>query len=81
MTDVDFRESDIKYIRALVEFPDPVITAVELADKVDVTQQAAYNKLTDLQERGIVRSKKVGARSRVWWITTDGREVYRELDS
>lgn len=80
MGDVEFRESDERYILAMVKEPDPVITAIELSDKVGVTQQAAYNKLVDLRERGIVTSKKVGARSVVWWLTTDGLEIAKEID-
>lgn len=80
MVDVEYRESDEKYIRAMGKHPDPVVTAVELADIVDVSQQAAYTKLADLEDRGLVTSKKVGARSKVWWLTTAGVDVYREVD-
>jgi len=61
--------------------PDPVMTAVELAEEVDVSQQAAYNRLADLEGRNLVKGKKVGARSKVWWLTTDGKEAYREIIS
>lgn len=78
MTQVEYRESDVKYLCAMVEDADPVLTAPELAEKVGVSQQAAHSKLKDLRERGLVKSKAAGARSVVWWVTTDGREVYRE---
>lgn len=70
--------TDARYLRAFVHHPDPVLTATEVADELNVTQQAAHSKLTNLQSRGLLRSKKTGSRSRAWWITTDGRELYRE---
>lgn len=70
--------NDISYLRVFVEHPDPVLTATEVADELDVSQQAAHKKLKALQDSGFLRSKKTGSRSRAWWITTDGREVYRE---
>ena len=72
------RDSDIKYLRALVVDPDPVSTATELADAADVTQQAAHSKLTNLQERGLVDSKKIGGAARAWWITKAGKMAYSE---
>lgn len=72
------RDSDLKYLRALVVNPDPVSTATEIADAADVTPQAANSKLTNLQDRGLVDSKKVGGAARAWWITKDGREAYFE---
>jgi len=58
--------------------PEPVFTAVEIAEDVDVTQQAAHSKLTNLEDRGFVRSKEVGSRARVWWITEEGKRAYAE---
>ncbi|WP_440006214.1 PAS domain S-box protein [Halomicrococcus sp. SG-WS-1] len=57
-------------------------TASEIADELECTRRTAYNKLDELDERGDVRSKKVGARSRVWWIESDSsdRELRRERD-
>lgn len=69
--------ADEKYIGALLCHPDPVVTATELAAETDVTQQAAHQKLEQLESRGLVRSKKTGARSRVWWLTTQGRDRFR----
>lgn len=78
MPDVDYRESDVKYLRAMAHSADPVVTAPELADIVGVTQQAAHSRLQEMEERGLVKRKKVGSRSVVWWLTTDGLEAYRE---
>lgn len=71
-------QNDIVYLRVFIEHPDPVLTATEVASERGVSQQGAHDKLQKLQDSGYVRSKKTGSRSRVWWITTDGREAYRE---
>jgi hypothetical protein len=44
------------------------LSAPEVADALNCSRKTAYNKLVTLRERGQVASKKVGARSRVWWI-------------
>jgi PAS domain S-box-containing protein len=47
------------------------VTASEVAEEVGCTRRAALNKLDELAERGDIESKKVGARSRVWWRPPD----------
>jgi Fic family protein len=80
MGEPELRKSDIKYLRSAFLSPDPVVTSTEVATDAEVSQQAAYSKLRDLEERGLVMSKKVGSRSRVWWLTTAGRQAYAESD-
>lgn len=46
---------------------DPVLTAVEVGDELDITQQAAHSRLVRAHERGELERKKTGARSVVWW--------------
>ncbi|MFC4552112.1 MULTISPECIES: PAS domain-containing protein [Halorussus] len=47
------------------------VTASEVAAELDCSRRTAYNKLAELADRDEVRSKKVGARSRVWWLPAD----------
>jgi predicted ArsR family transcriptional regulator len=42
-------------------------TASEVAEALDVSRRTAYNKLTELVDRGDLRRKKVGGRAVVWW--------------
>lgn len=74
----DYKDSDVRYIRAIAQNPDPVVTAVEVADRIEVSQQAAHRKLEDMLERNLVRKKKVGSRAVIWWLTESGKDVYRE---
>ncbi|WP_225935466.1 helix-turn-helix domain-containing protein [Halobaculum magnesiiphilum] len=64
---------DQEVLRMIASAPDPVVTSSELAEALDMSQQGAYNRLSSLEENGFVRSRKVGASARVWWITDTGR--------
>ena len=37
-------------------------------DALDCSRRTAHNKLNELVERGTLDTRKVGARSRVWWV-------------
>lgn len=43
-------------------------TASEIADLLGCTRQTAFRKLEQLSERGKLKTKKVGAKGRVWWL-------------
>jgi Fe2+ or Zn2+ uptake regulation protein len=44
----------------------PVLTASEVADKLDCARPTAYNKLETLSDRGELHKKKVGGRAVVY---------------
>lgn len=50
---------------------DPVLTTMEVANEFDISQQAAYEKLSNLVEDAEIERKKVGARGLVWYIDDD----------
>lgn len=58
-------------LTAIDQAPGPVATAAELADVLPIGRRAIRERLLDLTERGEVDRKTVGARSVVWWRTTD----------
>lgn len=53
------------------DFSEP-LSAPEVAEALNCSRKTAYNKLGTLRDRGQVKSKKVGARSRVWWVPAGG---------
>lgn len=63
--------SDEDVLTAIDQVPGPVATAAELADVLPIGRRAIRERLLDLTERGEVARKTVGARSVVWWRTTD----------
>ena len=44
----------------------PVLTATEVAEKLDCSRPSAYNKLEKLVDNGEIHKKKVGARAVVY---------------
>lgn len=56
------------------EDPHEPLTAPEIADALSCSRTTALNKLRELADQGTVVSKKVGSRSRVWWIPSPDSE-------
>jgi predicted transcriptional regulator len=48
--------------------PAEPLTAPEVAETLSASRRTVFNRLDDLRKRGELASKKVGGRSRVWWI-------------
>jgi PAS domain S-box-containing protein len=56
------------------------LTTQEVTDGLDCTRRTAYNRLQRLVGQGVLDTKKVGARGRIWWqvspdTSRDGYEV------
>lgn len=49
------------------DYAEP-LTASEVADELGCSRRTALNKLHALDRETEITSKKVGGRSRVWWI-------------
>jgi DNA-binding Lrp family transcriptional regulator len=60
--------------------PARPLTAGDIADALDCSRRTAHNKLGELTERGLLRTRKVGARSRVWWTPLDAASQHGEDD-
>jgi len=50
----------------------PVQTPKDLAERLEISNTAVSNKLSEMVEKGWVESERVG-RSRVYWVTDQGR--------
>lgn len=44
------------------------LTASDVMEGLDCSRRTAHNKLGELVDQGLLETRKVGARSRVWWI-------------
>lgn len=66
--DPDFTLSDVLEIFRESEDGCEPRTASEVAEILGCTRQTAYRKLEELSEQGTLKTKKVGARGRVWWL-------------
>jgi len=74
----DERVSDIEILREVALSPDPIVTAKEMADRVDYTRQGINNRLNGLIDDGFLERREVGSKAVVYWITDRGQEQVGE---
>jgi predicted ArsR family transcriptional regulator len=66
--ETEFTESEvIEVFKSRSDYAEP-LTASEIADELGCSRRTALNKLHALADDTDIASKKVGGRSRVWWI-------------
>jgi predicted transcriptional regulator len=74
-------DSDADILRIFAESPDPVLFASELADSLDMTRQGVYSRMEKLVDKGFLLTKKPGDRTRVYWISREGKEYLQSQSS
>jgi DNA-binding transcriptional MocR family regulator len=62
-----FVGADDETVLEAVEDAGRIATARDVADALDCTREAAYQRLSALHNRGLVERRKVGGRAVVWW--------------
>lgn len=50
------------------------LTASDIMDAVDCSRRTAHNKLNELVDSGELKTRKVGSRSRVWWVPIESSQ-------
>jgi len=66
--DTEFELADVTAVfEERDDYAEP-LTATEIAERLGCSRRTALNKLHRLEESTDLTSKKVGGRSRVWWI-------------
>ncbi len=66
--DTEFELEDVTGVfESREDYAEP-LTATEVADELECSRRTALNKLHELESETEITSKKVGGRSRVWWI-------------
>ena len=68
------RNSDTEVCQAVALHPEPVVTAADIHEELDLTQRGAQGRLKSLVEEGYLESKKVGSSGLVFWLTPKGRQ-------
>ena len=59
--------SDGEILAVFRSASDPVLTTKEVSSQFDITHRGVRDRLEKLEEKGKLRSKKVGARAKIWW--------------
>ncbi|WP_132056794.1 hypothetical protein [Halorussus amylolyticus] len=75
------RKDPFTIIEIIAGRSDPYapLTATEVAESLGWARRTALNKLTELHDRHILSTKKVGGRARVWWLHPGVRVPYTQL--
>ena len=55
----------------LAQTGEPVVTPIEIVEVVPLKRRGLLRRLQSLVEDGRLRTKKVGARARVYWLDDD----------
>jgi predicted ArsR family transcriptional regulator len=74
----DPKHSDEDLLQLFVENPDPVYFVTELAAELDMSEEGVRQRIESLVEDGRLLSKKPGSRTRVYWISREGKQWLRE---
>jgi len=48
---------------------DPVLSTAEVAESLPIERRGVFNRLQQLEEDGLLESKEIGGRNRVWWVS------------
>jgi len=74
--------TDEEILKIFISANDPVLTASEVAERLSVGRRGVLSRLENLEDKGFLKSKKVGARSTVWWLPgeTSTKAVEINLD-
>lgn len=67
--------SDERILRLVVLYPAPAVKVGDLVDPLGITEQAVNKRLKGLVDDGLLDTRKVGARARVYWPTEEGRRL------
>lgn len=60
-------EEKVQLEDVLEMFDSEPVSATEVAERFDISNRAALNKLEKLREQGEIERKNVGSRAVVWW--------------
>ena len=59
--------SDGELLQAVQDHPDPVVSNIELADEIPITSTRINQRLTRMESKGLVKSKRFGS-GKAWWV-------------
>jgi len=65
---VKYTDEDVLGVFKQRSDPYEPMTSSEIADAIGCSRPTAHNRLKRLAEEESVRTKKIGARGRVWWL-------------
>lgn len=68
----------VEVMRAIALHPEPVVTAADIHEMLDLTTDGARERMKKLVTNGYLESKKVGSSGLVFWMTDEGKKLLNE---
>lgn len=65
--------TDDELLREILMHPEPVVTAKEIAERVNMTNAGVNKRLPQLVDDNLVVKKVVGANAAIYWLTEKGK--------
>lgn len=62
-------------VTAVALHPEPVVTAKDLMDDLNMTRRGTTKRLNQLVDDGYLYEKRVGSAAKVYWLTDKGRSL------
>lgn len=59
--------TDDEILEIFISADDPVLTPIEIAERLDIERRGILDRLRKLESRGVLRSKSIGSSGVVWW--------------
>jgi len=71
---------ELSILRAFLSDDDPAYVLSEIADKLEMNKETVRHQIKqkELVERGLLKRKKPGSRTVLYWITPEGVQYYVE---
>lgn len=70
--------SPISILRVFLRDSDPAFVPSEIAQELDCTTEGARHQMDRLVNEGLLKKKKPGQRTVIYWITDEGSQHYVE---
>lgn len=67
--DMQYTTEDVLGVFRQRSDPCEPMTSSEIAEVLGCSRHTAHNRLEELSEENAIKTKKVGARGRVWWLS------------
>lgn len=67
--------TDEAILRSIALAPAPIATVKDIQADISMSRAGINNRLTQLEEGGMIESRRVGASAKVYWLTTAGRKM------
>lgn len=60
--------SDEEILELFRQSSDPILSTSEVSGRLSLSRRQMLDRLKSLEDDGVIQSKSVGSRGKVWWL-------------